>query len=57
VFGGYGVLHFSAAFWTIAHVFFTGKNKRKLRDISLRSGFAASGWSTVMLGEDYAPII
>jgi hypothetical protein len=25
--------------------------------ISLRSGFAASGWSTVMLGEDYTPLI
>jgi hypothetical protein len=35
---------------------FTGKNKHKLRDISLRSGFAASGWSTVVLGTVYTPL-
>jgi hypothetical protein len=37
--------------------FFTGKNKHKLRDISLRSGFAALGWSTVARNSLYPPYL
>ena len=36
-------------------VLFTGKNKHKLRDISLRSGFVASGWSTIVRFFVYTP--
>jgi len=35
---------------------FTGRNKHELRDISLRSGFAASGWWTVVLSVTIAPL-